>query len=323
MKRTLTAGNLAAFLLAAALLPAGLLPPARAADPPLTPDPDFGGYWHDGQAELDGYRWTGIRYGQERRGQSVMVFVTEPFSESARVKVDDPARHPGDVLDVLKLNHVRDFQTGIYDYNTMVSLFVQSDTFEPVKLSFSSQEWCGNVYDELIFRSKGIEETLHSYFEGESGVRTYPARPGGVSEDNLFILLRGLRGPYLGPGERREVPFFPGVFARRLNHRPGDWTTAVIERRRDRKEITVPAGTFSTLEYRVTTAGGREGRFYVDAAWPHRVVLWSWESTTGDGRRRDASETGELAGFARLKYWELNGAGKESLLEGLGLSPVP
>jgi hypothetical protein len=315
MKSTL-ASMLAALLLGGSLLP------ACAADPP--PDePGFGAYWHDGQAELDGYRWTGVRYGEERTGQSVMIFVTEPFSASRRVKVDDPTRDPGDVVDVLKLNHVRDFQTGIYDYNTMVSLFVRSDTFEPVKISFSSQEWCGNVYDEMLPGPDGIQETLHSYFEGESGNRAYPARSGGVSEENLFILLRGLRGPYLKPGERREVPFFPGAFDRRLNHRSGGWTTAVIERRGKPAEITVPAGTFSTAEYRVTVAGGREGRFYIDVAYPHRVVLWSWESTTADGRRRDASERGELAGFARLKYWELNGRGKESFLRGLGLKPLP
>ena len=59
-------------------------------------DPDFSSWWHDGKAEMDGYRLTVTRYGQEREGQCVMIFVTEPFSESRRVKVDDPRGDPGD-----------------------------------------------------------------------------------------------------------------------------------------------------------------------------------------------------------------------------------
>ena len=69
-----------------------------------------------------------------------MIFVTEPFSDSKRVKVDDPRRDPPDTFEVLKLNLVRDFQTGIYDYNTMTSVIVRSDDFEPVKVTFSSDE---------------------------------------------------------------------------------------------------------------------------------------------------------------------------------------
>jgi hypothetical protein len=144
-----------------------------------------------------------------------------------------------------------------------------------------------------------------------------------VSEDNLFILLRGLRGPYLAPGERREVPFLPGMFHRRLTHGEGAWTTATIERRPEPRETTVPAGTFSTIEYRVATADGREGRFHVDEAYPHRIVRWSWAGERPDGGQRDAGESGELTGFARLRYWELHDNGHERYLEGLGLSPLP
>ncbi len=167
----------------------------------LAADPDFGSHWHDGRAELDGYRWTVTRYGESRTGQCVMIYVTEPFSESKKVKVNDPSRNPRDTFDALKLNLVRDFQTGIYDYNTMVSLFVRSDDFEPVKISFSSAEWCGHVYEELLFGPRRINERYFSYFEGETSSETIDRKTDGVSEDNLFIRLRGLRGDYLEPGE--------------------------------------------------------------------------------------------------------------------------
>ena len=86
----------------------------------------FESHWQDGRAELDGYRYTVTRYGHVRSGTAVMIYVTEPFSESRRVKVDHGTPGTGDVVEALKLNFVRDFQTGIYDYHTIVSLFARS-----------------------------------------------------------------------------------------------------------------------------------------------------------------------------------------------------
>src|SRR5678815_4531164 len=80
-------------------------------------------------------------------GKAVLIFVTEDFSDSLRVKAD-PGKHPAsDVYPVLKLNFVRDFQTGVYDYNVMTSTFLKTESgFAPAKVSFSAQEWCGHTY---------------------------------------------------------------------------------------------------------------------------------------------------------------------------------
>src|SRR2546423_13573645 len=103
---------------------------------------DFWSHWGDGKAELDGYALVEPRYGHPRDGTAVLIFVTEDFSDSLRVKAD-PGRHPAsDVYPVMKLNFVRDFQTGIYDYNVLTSVFarVAAGAFPVVKTSFSSQE---------------------------------------------------------------------------------------------------------------------------------------------------------------------------------------
>src|SRR5262245_50024008 len=174
----------------------GLIVALSGAGPTFASDAAFEAHWRDGKAELNGYRYTVHRYGHPREGRAVAIYVTEPFSRSRHVKLDDPAKTPGDVLDVLKLNLVRDFQTGIYDYHTEMSLFVNTSDFLPVKLAFSSSEWCGQVYEELSFSGASLTQRIASYFEGESGEHTLVIPKNGVLEDDLFVLLRGLTGPF-------------------------------------------------------------------------------------------------------------------------------
>jgi len=270
---------------------------------------DFSKHWHDGKAELSGYALEVTRYGQLRTGTAVMIYVTEPFSDSRRVKVDDHTKNAADVVDVMKLNLVRDFQTGIYDYNTMVSVFSRTSDFAPLKVSFSSAEWCGHVYSEMRFDPGRVSGVYHSYFEGESGEVALDSPQGGVSEDNLFILLRGLRGDFLAPGASRTVPFLPGAFYTRLSHQPLRWTQATIEREAETQSVTVPAGAFRAMLYDVRSGDGRAGQFWVEEAWPHRIVKWSLPPDL----------SGELLGTKRLEYWKLNAEGDARHLAEIGL----
>ena len=317
MIRQIRRGTAVAALLAALALPS---PAPGAGDA----EPTFESWWRDGRAELAGYHYHVSRYGEARTGQAVLITVTEPFSESKRVKVDDPAKNPADTFEALKVNLVRDFQTGIYDYNTMTSVFVRARDFALAKVSFSSAEWCGQVYEELIVGRGSARQSLRSYFEGESADRSLAWKPNGISEDQLFILLRGLRGAPLRPGESRSVPLLPSAIERRLVHRPLAWVDATIERAPKLETIAVPAGSFAADRYKVATTDAREGNFWIERAYPHRILRWSWTSkATGDRRASEAMESGELAGSARLPYWELHGNGQETYLKELGLQPMP
>ena len=274
----------------------------------------FGEHWYDGQAELSGYRWRGTRYGEPRTGEAVAIFVTEPFSAAQHVKVDRPAEHTGEVVTVLKLNLVRDFQTGIYDYDTMSSCFVDVERFGALKLSFSSSEWCGNVYEELDVRADGLALSVHSYFQGESVTKTLPARADALLGDQLFVWLRGLRALPLAAGETRTFPYLPDAFERRLRHREAGWTELEVARVAEPVALVLPAGSFSAIEYRLTSGDGRTGRVEVDQAYPHRLLAWRW------ARGEELLDAGELTGSKRLKYWELQRQGQEALRAELGLS---
>ncbi len=67
------------------------------------------------------------RYGEERTGEAILVFVTEDFSASKQVKLDNSAEAGKDKVPIMKLNHIRRFVTGIYDYSMTLSVFTPVD----------------------------------------------------------------------------------------------------------------------------------------------------------------------------------------------------
>ena len=131
---------------------------------------DFNGYWYQGKAELTSYRLEQARYGEIHSGTAVMVFVTEDFSQSKQVKLDYPQQAGDDAVKVLKLNALRKFNTGIYDYSTMQSTFTPVNREEhpkTLKVTSSSQEWCGQTFTQLNLMDDGYKAQMYSYFESE------------------------------------------------------------------------------------------------------------------------------------------------------------
>jgi hypothetical protein len=274
----------------------------------------FWAHWGDGRAELNGYRLVQPRYGAPRTGSAVFIFVTEDFSDSLRVKAD-PDKHPAsDVYPVMKLNALRDFQTGIYDYKVMTSSFARVASGWPVaKVSFSSQEWCGHVYHHILPRGAKIDGVFHSYFDGEAdGQDSLPQPEGGVLEDTLPILVRGWGTVYLQPGESRKVPFLPSLLHVRLDHKKLAWGQATISRSAAASKVKVPAGSFDASVWTVAEEGGRTLTYEIEVAAPYRLVRWS----------ADTGEQGSLLGSTRLAYWKLNSPGGEDQLTAIGLKPA-
>jgi len=304
------------WLLLVSLLLAGCGSVSQAApDAPLTLVPaGFWSHWGDGKAELAGYTLSQRRYGELRQGEAILVFVTEDFSAKQRVKSD--GGH-GDEYPVLKLNEVRDFQTGIYDYNLLTSSWLRLDGRVPLglpdKVSFSMQEWCGHVYEELVVQPDGLDQRFFSYFDGETteGKRELPAR--GVVADAMPMLVRGLGGELVAAGASKEVPWLASAPDRRMQHREFRWETATLSRSATSQAVTVPAGSFEAYTVTANVSGGPKTTWWVEAAAPQRLLRW--ERTDG--------EVGELTGAVRRSYWQDHGEGREALRAELGLPARP
>jgi hypothetical protein len=299
--------RLSILVLLAPVLSCGGAPvvPERPALPPRpaeTASSEFWQQWGDGTAELSSYRGTVMRYGSARPAEVVLVYVTEPLDRETMIKDDDaPAERR---VQVMKLNVALRFQTGIYPYSVMTSVFSPVDRFfehrfAPAKITLTAQEWCGHVFagawagrDRLFAR--GI-----SYFasEGERD-ETLAVPSGALYEDALPIQLRELDGPFAGGGDW-EGMLVPSLWRVRRDHGALAPVRATITRAREGEIVRF-----------VVRAGDHEQTYDVEASGARRLL--GWRSNDGEEMRIVATE--------RLRYWELNHPGDEAARERIGLT---
>ena len=120
----------------------------------------FHEYWYTMGAEISRYSLNQARYGEMHAGDAVLVFVTERMNPVIQIKADNPG--PVDIP-VLKLNAVRKFFTGIYPYSIMTSVFAPVDPEKyplPLKISSSTQEWCGHVYTQMNLKDGNYQHWI-------------------------------------------------------------------------------------------------------------------------------------------------------------------
>ncbi len=176
----------------------------------------FGDYWYQGKAELTSYDLEQIRYGEKRKGEAVLIYVTEDFSKSKQVKLDNPKEAGDDAEKVLKLNFTKKFNTGIYPYSIMTSVFspvYPEHDLHARKITTSVQEWCGHVFMQLNNKRNKYKLLARSYFESEGDVRMNLEKIW--LEDELWTLLR------LDPNQipEGEIQLFPSTHYLRLKHK--------------------------------------------------------------------------------------------------------
>ena len=263
-------------------------------------DPDWARatLWDNGDAELNLY---GARlnreFGLRENAYAATVIVKEAFTPKYLVKADD-WRAPGN-FDVLKLNHITYAQTGLYDWDQMISTFIERQRWVPVKMTYGHQEWCGNVFKE--WRRWGNERSLFasSYFDGQ-GTQTLdlPLDDDVVPYDSLLLLLRALRLDAVTPAQEVRFPLYPSLRGSQVGPvEPVDATLTIG----DRALVHLPLGDLEAVEVSLTypTAGGESIRetYWIEASGPNRIL-----KVEGPGE-----ESLELQRSERLEYWRMSG----------------
>jgi hypothetical protein len=249
----------------------------------------FADYWFAGKAELSRYALEQARYGEIREGDAVLIFVTEDFLPDKQVKSEGGDRAKTGALPVLKLNYTKTFETGLYPYSIMTSVFTPLETGgrpRTLKTSTSVQEWCGHTWLQLNLRGEEYRLTGHSYFESEADEAfSLPAR---WLEDEIWTRTR-LAPASLPTG---EVEVIPGGQQSRLRHR----RPAVETARASLRDNGDGSSTY-TLEY---AAAGRTLAIRFESSFPHGIL--GWEERDRGALTTRATRTHVM----REAYWRLN-----------------
>jgi hypothetical protein len=273
----------------------------------------FDHYWYTQGAEISHFELDQARYGEMHKGHAVLIFVTEPMNPRLQVKAD--AARP-DNTPMLKLNLVRNFLTGIYPYSVMTSIFTPLDRKDhplPLKISFSSQEWCGNVFVQLNLGPDGYRVQERSYFESEAD-RDFALAPV-ISEDALWNLIR--TAPQTLPVGRFEM--IRGTFESRLTHTPLKVETVTAELSpANGKSLEGAALVSYALHYE---GNGRELSITFGRDFPHRIEAWEETQNSGAqfGDQRLTSRAKRTHSLM-LDYWNRHRPEDRQLRRQLGLA---
>lgn len=261
----------------------------------------FNSYWYNGEAELNTYRLEQARYGDIHEGNATMIFVSEPFSRSKQVKLDQPQNSGADKVNVLKLNFLRKFNTGIYPYATMLSNFqpIEEAAQSPaLKNTFSAQEWCGQTYFQLNHtRNFGYDYKAYSYFESEGDMSGTVS--GVYLEDALWNLLR-IQPDALPLG---KIKLLPAASFLRLRHQAIKAYVASTQ---------MKALEGNIMEYTIDyNDAGRKVQIRFQKNFPHKIMSWEEEVRTASGK--PISTKASLMASVRSPYWERNSKNDRNL----------
>jgi len=254
--------------------------------------------WDDGNAEVARYTARQMRYGEERAGELVLITVKESFDPERLVKADGPSH--AHAIDVIKLNAVLTFQTGVYTYHQMASVYSTRPELSPIKLAVTSQEWCGTTTNLLSVRGDHALSRSFSYHgaEGERSV-SFELPDDVVLEDALPLFIRAIDRNV----RTRRVHVLPSQLS---NHAESVTPVAVTITIRGEELLQLPMD--DPLSPRPATA--------VEVAWPgdRRDVYYIGPLTRELLRIERAGHVYDLRFIERAPYWEMNAVADEDAL---------
>ena len=280
------------------------------------PSEEFKKTWYAGKAELSSYTLEQARYGEIRNGEGVLIFVTEDFSADKLVKLDEPenANHK---IRVLKMNMTKNFNTGIYPYSMMLSVFTPASKDgkeRTVKADCSSQEWCGQTFSQLQLKGNNYNWQLHSYFEKEG--EQDKEIDAVLLEDELWNRIR-INPSNLPQG---KISIIPGLLWQRLSHVELKAEEAVLTiSKADSFFINARETQMYTIHYPLAQ---RTLRIYFQSAFPHEIAGWQETYPDGFGNSKKMLTTKAiLKKKVWLDYWKHNALADSTYRDTLQLMP--
>jgi hypothetical protein len=262
---------------------------------PVVSDPEaFAKYWYSGVAEVSSYELSQNRYGEVREGDIVLVYVTEDFLPGRQVKNESGKSNS---VSVLKMNMMKKFVTGIYDYSVMTSVFTPVDrekSSHSLKVTFSSQDWCGQSFAQMNLKEGALNFETRSYFENPGDENS--VLPLVNVEEDIWTLMR-IEPQKLPMGKFEMVPAQEYI---RMGH---------IELKTYKADarllLQIGSGGKEHYVYQLNYPDlNRKVEWHCENVFPYKVLFWQETQLTPTGTTKS---TATLKETKNLPYWELNG----------------
>lgn len=271
------------------------------------PPANFGDHWYQGKAEITSYRLEQVRYGEVHEGTAVAIFVTEDHDPQTHIKLNNP-QAANEKVNVLKLNLTKKFNTGIYPYSMMLSVF------NPVRVeqhghahrvTCSSQEWCGQTFTAIDKEEAKYRYKLYSYFENEGTVDKQLDKVW--LEDELWTQLR-INPANLPTGEFNIIE---GAFYQRMAH------SEVTVRKAQGQLIKQPdrGQAEYTLYYPYNE---RKLTIMFKNSFPYAITGWV---ETYKSRGKELTTRATKKETIMAAYWGMNSKADSTARKKLGLQP--
>lgn len=147
--------------------------------------------WNDGQAEVAFYRVerTQDQYGRDndQRFMAGTYLVKHRFSPAQMSKVTD-----GSGISTFKYAFFYEVESGSYQYKRNWVINARQEDLRPYKQSFTSFDWCSNLYRELAFPPGGSVEVRKRSDDYGNRRTSFASQADSYSPAQLPLLVRGL-----------------------------------------------------------------------------------------------------------------------------------
>ncbi len=268
----------------------------------------FGSYWYQGTGEITRYKLEQARYGQTHPGDAVLIFVTEDFLPDKQVKYEGgPTKNKESVM---HMNFNKKFNTGLYPYSMMTSVFhpISQTKKHAYKATSSSQEWCGHTYMQLNHRKGKYDIKSHSYFMNEADQKfNFNAV---LLEDEVWTKIR--INPFALPlGEIEIIPAFQYI---RLRHKPLRIEKATVKMSSEKDDsLSKQMLNVYTIEYKTID---RKLEIKFESTFPYHIVAWQEKiKERGQWQTTKVTKTHSL----QIDYWNKHNVEHQELRKKLGL----
>lgn len=264
----------------------------------LSDKQEFRKYWFSNKAEISSYDLQQAQYGKLNQGEAIMVFVSEDFRLDKQVKLESDSKE--NATPVLKLNFIKKFITGIYDYSMYTSVFtpVQTNTFPAtLKVTNTNQEWCGQSFLQLNYHQNGYQVLGKSYFEDEVSEECHIDY--AMLEDELWTKIRLLP---IGQLPKGNVLLVPSMTSLRLRHKKVQAEMTKISLEPYKGDSTFKGKNL--MDYRINfPESQRDLRIIFEKGFPHQIIGWE---DTYEVRKKRLTSRAILKATIQNAYWEKN-----------------